>query len=353
MMETEMNARERVLRFLRKEKVDRAPVFSGMGNVTVHGLEKYGWKFADIHVDAEKMAAMAASTSQLFNFECAVVPFDMGVEAEALGAGVNFYSTHTDVVYPTISRKVAEKVEDLDLEATPNLAETKRIPLVVEAIKRLRNEIGDHVAIGAWVLGPYTLAAQVLDMGDLAKKAFKKTELIHTVLDTLSGVLIEICKIYREAGADYLTVREMGAGPDILSPRMFKIVIRPHLEQVFSAIESPKILHICGSTDSIFDQMVCCGADAVSVDQKNDVAESRKTLGESGLLLGNLDPYGTLVQMDASDVAPVIKKCFENGVDAVWPGCDIWPEVKKENLEAYVKAARDYGTQASPAVGRV
>ncbi|NOQ19894.1 MAG: hypothetical protein GQ571_07990 [Desulfobacterales bacterium] len=49
----------------------------------------------------------------------------------------------------------------------------------------------------------------------------------------------------------------------------------------------------------------------------------------------------------------MIKKCIDDGVDAVWPGCDLWPDMKKENVEAYVQTVRKHGTQASPAVGRI
>ena len=38
-MGMEMSSRERVLKLFNKEKVDRLPIFSGMGNITVHGLE--------------------------------------------------------------------------------------------------------------------------------------------------------------------------------------------------------------------------------------------------------------------------------------------------------------------------
>jgi [methyl-Co(III) methanol-specific corrinoid protein]:coenzyme M methyltransferase len=314
-----------------------------MGHVTVHGLEKYGWKFAEIHVDARKMASMAASTFQLFGFECAVVPFDMGVEAEALGAGVNFYSTHTDIIYPTISKKVAEKVEDLDIQVPSDLSKAGRIPLVTEAIRLLREEVGGQVAIGAWVLGPYTLAGQLVDIGDLAKMAFKKTDMVHKVLDTLAGVLIEISRIYREAGADYMTIREMGAGPDILSPRIFKTLIRPHLEQIFAAIESPKVLHICGSTDSIVEEMVLCGADAISVEQKNHVAESRKKIGPDVLIFGNIDPYGVMAKGKPDDIDTAVKEAIANGVDAVWPGDDIYPTAPRENMKALIAATQKYG----------
>jgi len=41
-MNTELSSKERVLKFFAREEIDRLPVFSGYGNVTVHGLEKYG-----------------------------------------------------------------------------------------------------------------------------------------------------------------------------------------------------------------------------------------------------------------------------------------------------------------------
>ena len=61
-----MNSRERVLKLFAREPIDYIPVFSGYGNITIHGLEKYGWNFADIHTNAEKMAKMAATTYEMF-----------------------------------------------------------------------------------------------------------------------------------------------------------------------------------------------------------------------------------------------------------------------------------------------
>lgn len=342
-MATNLNSRERVLKLFRREKLDRIPLFSGMGNITVHGLEKYGWKFPEIHTDGRKMASMAASTYQLFGFESVVVPFDMGVEAEALGSKVNYYTHATDILYPTISEHPAEKVEDLNLQIPSDLASTGRIPLVTEAIRILKKEVGDQVTIGSWVLGPYTLAGQLLDLSQLAKAAFKKKDLVGKLLDQLAGVLIQIIKIYREAGADYITVREMGAGPDILSPRMFESLVRPPLKRIFDGIESPKILHICGDTNAIVDQMALCGADAISVEKKNNVAETRKKLGPDVLIFGELDAYGVLSMGKPDDVDKAVKEAVDRGVTAIWPGCDMWPVVPKENMEALMVAARKYG----------
>jgi [methyl-Co(III) methanol-specific corrinoid protein]:coenzyme M methyltransferase len=342
-MATSLNSRERVLKLFRRESLDYIPLFSGYGNITIHGLEKYGWKFPEIHTDARKMANMAASTFHLFGFESVVVPFDMGVEAEALGSKVNYYAHATDILYPTISQHPAEKVEDLNLQIPSDLASAGRIPLVTEAIRILKEEVGNQVAIGSWVLGPYTLAGQLLDLSQLAKAAFKKKDLVGKLLDQLAGVLIQIINIYRRAGADYITVREMGAGPDILSPRMFESLIRPPLRRIFDEIESPKVLHICGDTNAIIDQMVLCGADALSVEKKNNVTETRKKLGPDVLIFGELDAYGVLSQGKPDDVDRAVKEAVERGVNAIWPGCDIWPMVPKENMEALMVSARKYG----------
>lgn len=342
-METGLNSRERVLRLFRKEKIDRIPVFSGMGNVTVHGLKKYGWKFPDIHVDAHKMASMAASTFQLFGFECAVVPFDMGVEAEALGCEVNYYAGSEGILYPTISKKLAEKVEDLDIQVPSDLAKAGRVPLVTQAIRLLKEEVGRQVAIGAWTLGPHLILGQICDVADLSKTMFKQPDRVHKMLDKTAEIVIELSRIYKEAGADYITVREMGAGADILSPRLFKSLIRPHLEQVFAAIDSPKVLHICGSTDMIVDEMALCGADAISVEERNHISESRKKVGPEVHIFGNIAGYTTLVEGKPEDVDNAVKEAIANGVNAVWPGCDIWPTVPKENMEALIAATQKYG----------
>jgi [methyl-Co(III) methanol-specific corrinoid protein]:coenzyme M methyltransferase len=181
----------------------------------------------------------------------------------------------------------------------------------------------------------------------------KNKEAVEAFLDKMTDLTIKAAKHYESLGVDYLTVREMGSGKDLLSPKMWKWLIQPNLTKIFDAIKIPTVNHICGSTDMIIEMMNECGADALSVDQKNKVAESRKKLGNDVLIFGNFDPYGTLVQGDPSAVEGVMKKCIDDGVDAVWPGCDLWPDVREDSMINYVKAIKEYGKKPSPAVGRI
>ncbi len=48
-----------------------------------------------------------------------------------------------------------------------------------------------------------------------------------------------------------------------------------------------------------------------------------------------------------------IQTNIDGKIDAVWPGCDLWPDIKEENFRAMEKTAREYNAGPTPAVGRL
>lgn len=338
-----MKSIERVLKLFKGEPIDRIPCFSGMGNVTEEGINKLGYRFAGIHLNAKMMADTAASTYKLFGFECGVVPVDLCVEAEALGCVINVYPLAEGILYPTIKEKLIHNEDEMDVKIPADLATRGRVPLLKEAIKLLKADIGNDVAIGSYVLGPFTLAGQIMELNDLLKLSFKKADKVAKLLDVMAEAIIIVAKEYEKAGVDYLTVREMGATSDVLSPRVFKNLILPPLQKIMKEIKIYSVLHICGKTNDIAPFMMEAGPTAISVEQKNDVAETRKKLGNDALIFGNYDPYNVLVAGTPQVVRETIKKCIDDGVSAVWPGCDIWPTVPGENIEAMIDEVKKYG----------
>ncbi|MEE8359014.1 MAG: MtaA/CmuA family methyltransferase [Candidatus Hydrothermarchaeales archaeon] len=341
-MTEEFTPHERVSRLFNNEKIDHIPCFSGMGNVTVEGMKKLGIRFADAHQDAVKMAAIASTTFRFYGFESAVVPFDLGIEAEALGCEMNFYQdSEAPIIYPTVKTKIASFETPIDMPK--DLAEKGRVPLVKKAIELLKEDIGGDVAIGSYVLGPFTLAGQVLDLNDLLKNSYKRPDEVNAFLDSLEKVIVEIAKTFKDAGSDYITIREMGAPADVIGPRMFKSLVQPHLAKTIKGIEQPTVLHICGNTNPIVEMMYECGPTAISVEQKNDIKDTREKLGENALIFGNIDPYNMIVKGTPTEIQKSVKSAIEAGVSAVWPGCDIWPDVPAENMRALVDATKRYG----------
>ena len=348
----ELTPKERVMRVFRKEPVDTMPFFSGYGMVVMPAINELGYAFPTVHTDANKLAQAAMLSAKMFDFDSVIVPFDMCCESEAVGNSISLYENSMDILYPTIPEKMWKKLDQLDIPS--DIMKRGRMPMIIEAIKIAKKEAPDH-AIGAWQLGPFTMAGQLLELDVLLKGVFKQKELVENALDQITDMIIEVGKAQQAAGADYITLREMATGSDLLSPKTWKTMIQPRVKRILDAWDSPKVLHICGATDMIIEMMNECGADALSVDIKNNLVESRKKLGDDVLLFGNFDVFELPCKEETTveQAVEAIKVNIDGGVDAVWPGCDLWPDIKEENMRAIVKTAREYGKKPSPAVGRL
>lgn len=336
-----LTPRERVLRILDGRKPDRRNFFTGMSAITIDALRRYGYSFSEIHLDPIKMAEIGCSSYEMFGFESSNIPFDMGVEAEALGAEVNFYLERRDrVIFPTVMRPAIEEPEDLSIPE--NIEERGRIGIVTRACELIRDRVGDDCPIGIWMLGPFTLAGRIMDLGKFLRMVLRERDRIEPLLDSLSEFLEDLGKIYQEAGADFITVREMGASPDVVSPRIFKEIVAPRLEKLISRLrrKSPVVLHICGNADRIIEDMWGVGPNAISIERKCDLRRARELLGDDAVILGNVDPISEILRASPEDTARAVIRSLEEGASAAWPGCDLWPETRGENLRAGVEAAR-------------
>jgi MtaA/CmuA family methyltransferase len=333
------NSRAEVLALLHGRRLDRRPRFSGLISVTQAGLQQAGLTLSGVHTDPAQLAAAAASSYRLTGFESAVVPCDLCVEAEALGAVLDYRADDSEPQLPRVLGTVAESAAAFRVPAEGPIMRRGRLPVVGEALAQLRSEVGDDVVIGAFVPGPLTLAMQVIDTGPLLMELSETPDVVARLLDTLTPVLIEVAQFYRASGADFITVHEMGGSPGYLGPGPFEHLVLPRLQQLLAALPAPRVLSVCGRTNRAIQLVAAAGADALSVDQTNDLEASRAALGPDVRLFGNIDPIGVLADGDEATVTAAVRAAITAGADAIWPGCDLYPLMPAANLRALVTAA--------------
>ncbi|MBW2539751.1 MAG: methyltransferase [Deltaproteobacteria bacterium] len=348
----DLTPKERVMGLLKREPIDTMPIFSGLSMLVKPALDEAGYGFSSIHTDHERMAWAAIRSSKMMEFDCIVVPFDITMQSEALGNRVNFYENTSDIVFPTIPEKIWKSLDEV--EVPEDILERGRHYLVARAIEMIKNEAPEY-PLGVWLRGPFTQLGQILELEVVLKAAFKQKEKIVEVLDKLTAMAIRIGKAWQDAGADYITLSEPGSNAEILPPRMFSQLVQPRLTRILDSWESPKILHISGATDSLVEMMNQCGADAIGVDIKNNLKETRAKIGPDVLLFGNFDVYELPCRAETSvdQAVDAIRENIDAGVDGVWPGSDLWPDVKLENMQAIVKTVHEYGKKPSPVIGRI
>lgn len=335
--------REEILTLLSGKKIDKAPAFSGLIHITSAGLESEGLKFHEVHHDAAKMAKAAGSTFKLTSLPSAVVPLDMLVEAEALGAPIDFREKG-EYEFPQVARFLYNSAENLAPHLprrvvpgeSTEIFEMGRAKLVCEAIAKLKKDIGHEAVIGGMIPGPYTLLLYLVEPAAMFTEMKKQPQIILGALFHLSSFLAKIGQAYREAGADFITIHDMGGSPGFIGPAKYEQFVFPAEKRLIENLPKPRVLSVCGNTNKSMGLLAQTGADAISVDQTNDLASSRAVLKDT-LLFGNIDPVQTLWQGDEALVTEAILRAKGSGADAVWPGCDLVPQSPIENIRALAK----------------
>jgi|TARA_B100001964_G_C14260246_1_gene614992 MtaA/CmuA family methyltransferase len=331
--------RDEILSLLKGERSDQIPVFTGLVNVTTPGIESLGLQLSEIYHNAKKLAMAASSSHKLFGLGSAVLPLDMCIESELLGATIDYGVSAPIPHFPKVAAPLAGSAATVSIEIPDDIESHERIAVAIEAIETLKNEIGSVAAIGAWVPGPFTLAMMLIDVDRLLPEVVRAPEIVGNILDLLTELLVRVADSYKRAGADFLTVHEMGGSPGFIGPSVFEMLVLPRLKRLMAALPQPRVLSICGHTNQSMGLLVSAGADAVSVDQLNDMRQSRDDLGPGPLLFGNIDPVSTLFEGDETVVRTAVAHAISSGADAIWPGCDLVPQTPGANLRAMVKEA--------------
>ncbi|UCG37272.1 MAG: hypothetical protein JSV64_03075, partial [Candidatus Bathyarchaeota archaeon] len=263
---------------------------------------------------------------------------------EVLGAPVEFFEDK--IKWPTVKRFIAEKPSDLKLPK--DLPNAGRIPVITEAIKILKKEFDGTVPVNAYMVPPFTsLSSYLVESTEFLKWLIKAPEKVEQFLESTLETYLEIAHLYRDAGADIITLHEMGASSDNISPRQFDQFVKPNLRKITDTLESATILNICGATLLIADRMIECGADAIAIEERTPLKkliEIVDTIRPDYPIIGNISPYGVIHPGPAQRIREAVKKTIENGVDMVAPGCDFWLETPTEHIKAFVDATIEFGT---------
>jgi len=323
--------RDEILKLLNGEKISSTPAFSGLIHVTAEGLASEGLSLHEVHHDAGKMARAAASTFKLTGMSSAALPLDLCSPAEALGAELIFYED--ELQFPQVKKLLFQSTREI-VESRGSVSRG-RIELICDAIGLVKKDIGDRAVISGIIPGPYTLMIYICKAQNLFREMKSEPQMVSDALLRLSSFLAEIGKAYREAGADFITIHEMGGSPGFIGPKPFEEFVLPALQHLTSSLPHPTVLSVCGKTDSAMSLLAQAGADAISLDQMADLKAARTALKDT-LLFGSIDPVGALSAGDEAGVVEAVQRSKEAGVDAVWPGCDLVIQTPIQNIKKFL-----------------
>jgi [methyl-Co(III) methanol-specific corrinoid protein]:coenzyme M methyltransferase len=335
-----MNARERMLAGLAGQPTDRAPVFSANQTATYPQMDETGAAWPEAHQQAEVMARLAAGAHTVLGFDAVRVPYCQTIESEALGSTVK-YAGREGV--PRIDQHAYHLTDEPSYPA--DFLSLGRIPELIQAVRLLKEQFGDEVAVMGNIVGPFSIVANLIGITDVLKASFKKPDSLLPFMEIAEKAGTELGKALIEAGADIIVIEDMMASIDVISPPIYEKVAQPYEKrQIENLPKVPTIMHICGKVNPIAKLIAETGTTAISVEPSVDAPELKQILsgaGRSVPLIGGVDAVVTLFSGTPEDVKADVRKALSEGYDMIAPGCSVPPSSTTANLRAMVEAAEE------------
>ncbi len=335
----EMTSRERFMAALRGEPVDRLPVISVCQHATYEQMEKLNSYWPDALYDANLMAKLAGGGYSVLGYDAVRVPFCQTHEAEAFGAVLKDGGKEG---LPSVKVHPYKIGDTVDFPA--DFLKRGRIPKLIEAVKILKDTLGDKVIVMGGIIGPFSIAGQILEITSMLMEAYRKPQNIVQYVEAGEQAGTMLGKALIEAGADVIVIEDMMASLDMISPKIYRELAQPYEKKQVETFTVPTIIHICGKLDNIIVDITRTGCAAVSVEPVVNVPAALEKFREEGIttpLVGAVDPVNTLFQGDAERVKNETRECIAKGFSMISPGCAVPPATKTENLTAIVETVKE------------
>ena len=339
-----MNGRERILAALRGECPDRVPVM--LHNFMMAAREA-GYTMGQYRRSPEAIARTFIQAVETYGYDGVLVDVDTVTLACAVGVPVelpeNGPASSCDAAIHSL-----EEVRDLP---PPDVARNERIQIWVEAARLLQRYFGGEIAIrGNCDQSAFSLAAAMRSIPEFLMDVMdpENEPLVRQLLDYCTSAATQFIALMAETGVPIVSNGNSTAGPDMVSPAIYRRFAQPYDRRVAEfahGLGLPWLLHICGKTDRILEDMVATGADGLELDYKTDVTLARDTLAGRTTFIGNLDPSAVLARGTPALVAEKTRELIEafagNPRFILNAGCAIPASTPAENLRAMMRAARE------------
>ena len=328
---------------MRGERADRIPVM--LHNFLMAAREA-GLTQRQYREDPAKIARAFIQAVETYDYDAIVVDVDTATLAGAVGVPVDF---PVDDPARCEGGCLPELVAVRDL-APPDIAADLRVQVWVEAVRLLKVYFGDEIYVrGNCDQAPFSLASMMRSPAEWLMDLLDEDqrEDVEHLLRYCAGASEQFLRLMAASGADMLSNGDSPAGPDVISPALYRRFAQPwetRSAALAHTLHKPYLLHICGNTTAILADMLATGAAVFELDYKTDVRAACANFKDRAVFCGNIDPSGVLAlgtpERVASRTRELLAEFADNPRFILNAGCAIPPATPPANLRALLLTAR-------------
>ena len=340
-----MTNRDRFLAASHCAAVDRPPVWlmrqAGRALPEYRALkEKHS--FVQLVRTPELAAEVTLQPIQRFDFDAAVLFSDILVIPEALGQPYHFRDSGG--IEMEFAINTATEIHKLDHRQV-----TEKLQYVAEALRLVKPALKGRTALLGFAGSPWTLANYMIEGSSThdfthAKSLFYTDPILFSeLMEKLTLAVIDFLKLQIDSGADAVQIFDSSGG--LLADNAFDAASGRWIGRIIAALGNkvPVILFSRG-THGKWASLAATGANILSIDWTQPLAEVRALLPTNVGVQGNLDPalLGTTPEIVAAETTRILQDMKGKLGHIFNLGHGVAPGAKLECIEALATTVRNF-----------
>lgn len=284
--------------------------------------------------------------TESFSPDMAFPLMDLSVEANALGRFTIFPREESATVYERekFQFRTVEKLREIDISCDT------RLTGYVETMKLMKLGLPLQIVRGAYVTGPFSLAALITGAQDAVVSMLKAPAEFRGLCDFTTDVVTEYARLLIAAGAEVICILDPTAV--ILNPASFRELSASYIARITEKCRHngvDTLYHVCGNSMHLVNAMLESGVNGLSLDSKYvgiRLGEVARRVPDDVVVMGNVSPTAVMAYGRPGDVRKEVSelmdemKAYPNYV--VSTGCDLPQKTPLANIAAFMKTARTY-----------
>ena len=338
----ELTSLERTTLYGKGQPVDRIPASLDGGETMSYlvgaGIDEY-------YFSSEIMFNVEKYIHEKFGSDSVGISTSLRGMAEAMGAEIKY--TRNNVAQLA---KPALKLNEVDNAKLVDIDKDGRLPVILDAVRKVKEGLGDKVSVSASVTGPFSIAAMVLGTENLLIGMIKKPEKVHQLMEVIVENNNRLIKRLVEMGVG-IGFPDPVSSTSLISIKQYRKFSLPYFKQNVDYVK--KLgggcgLHICGTSRALWDDIAETGIGAFSLDNVEDLEEAKRVLGHKMGIQGNVPPVEVMKLGTPHDVLRSARECIRKGWDSpngftLTSGCQMPANTPEANMQALMDAARIFG----------
>jgi uroporphyrinogen decarboxylase len=328
--------KELIAAAMRHQATERVPWVPFAG---VHAGKLKGYDAQEVLTDGEKLLDSLVEVNKLYNPDGQPVLFDLQLEAEILGCKLLW----SKLAPPSVATHPLEATKEIPTHIPG--PDEGRLPLVLDAMRALKEKVGSTTALYGLVCGPLTLASHLRGT-EIFMDMMKDPVYLFQLLSYASKVALRMSELYVQAGMDVIGIVDPLVSQ--ISPRHFVQYMSLPYKDIFSGIKELGVFSsffVCGDATKNIEPMCQTNPDSISIDENINLANAKQITERYNITLGGNIPLTTKLllgnqQDNMAFVLDLLDHVSHHNF-ILSPGCDMPYDTPIENVIAVLQTVRD------------